>query len=293
MDRPICLLLTLTALLGTGCATTLSTLDTARTTPVGKVRCDVGRGIHLPIGSIVKGAVAAGAGVAQSIKSQKATISPEDAEKLYEAGLATALNLPSDNLEFMIRTGLMEDLDVGLRYSITALRLDLKLRFFHVGVDDVTKNHNLSIGLGVSKYLFNNPVFEALEYLKIDGFSRWDVEVPLLYSWEYKSYFAFYGGFKYIYTSFELDQNLYGIQKHVSNMANIAPITDSVRSDMHLFGGTIGLAGGAKNIWVYTELTAGYTYLRPTLYSFVDGKSRRRNLDGFSLYPAIGVVWRI
>ncbi len=279
--------------LGTGCATTLSTLDTARPTPVGKVRFDVGRGVHLPVGSIVKGAAAATSGAVQSIRAGKATISPEDAERLYEAGLATAINLPSDNLEFMVRTGLMEDVDVGLRYSVTALRLDLKYRFFHAGVDDLGKNHNLSIGVGVSKYLFNNPVFEALEYVKIDDFSRWDVEVPLLYSWEYKSYFAFYGGFKYIFTSFELDPNLYEIQKHVSNMANIAPLTDSVRSSMHLFGGTIGLAGGWKHVWIYTELTAGYTYLRPSLYSFVDGKSRQRNLDGFSVYPAIGVVWRI
>ena len=37
----------------------------------------------------------------------------------------------------------------------------------------------------------------------------------------------------------------------------------------------------------------GYTYLRPSLYSFTDGRTKPRNLDGFSVYPAIGIVVKI
>ncbi|MBI5543958.1 MAG: hypothetical protein HY901_08735 [Deltaproteobacteria bacterium] len=279
--------------LGTGCATTLSTMDTARTVRPGHVQIHGAYGLHLPVGSMVKGAVATGEAVADSIESGQVAISPEQAQQLYEAGIATALTPPSTQWEMAVRTGLFENLDVGLRYSTNALRLDLKFRFLHLGVDDEGKSHHMSIGLGASRYLFNNPVFEVLDYLELSDFSRWDLEVPLLYSWEYRRYFVFYTGLKYIYSSLELDENLYEIQKHVTNMADIAPITDHVRSSMHLFGGTVGLGGGWKYVWVYTELTMGYTRLRPHLYSFVDGKTKQRNLDGFSIYPAIGIVVKI
>lgn len=279
--------------LATGCATTMSTMDTARTVKPGHVQFHAAYGFHLPVGTIAKGVIAGGEAVAESIECGQAQISPQQAERLYEAGVAMALNPPSAQYEMAIRTGVFNDLDVGLRYSSNALRLDTKLRFLHKGVDDTGKSHHLSIGFGASKYLFNNAVFEALEYVKLDNFSRWDFEVPLLYSWEYRRFFVFYTGLKYTYSMFELDENLYEIQKHVANMADLPPITDRVRSGMHMFGGTIGLGGGYKWIWIYTELSMAYVHLRPSLYSFADGKTKERNLDGFSIYPAIGIVVKI
>ncbi|MBI5546743.1 MAG: hypothetical protein HY901_22905 [Deltaproteobacteria bacterium] len=278
---------------GSGCATTLSTFDTARPTPVKHVRLNVGYGLHLPVGSMVKGVVAAGEAVAESIEKERATLSEEQAEKLYEACVATALTPPSTQWEIMARTGLFRDMDVGLRYSTNALRLDLKYRFFHMGVDDEGKSHHLSIGLSGAYYLFSNPLFEILDYIQLADFSRWDLEVPLLYSWEYRRYFALYLGAKYMYTSFELDSNLHRIQQYVTRLAEMPPITDQISSSMHYFGGVLGLGGGYKWVFVYTELSMGYTRLRPRLYSFVDGATQERNMDGFAVYPAVGLVVKI
>jgi hypothetical protein len=44
-----------------------------------------------------------------------------------------------------------------------------------------------------------------------------------------------------------------------------------------------GVAVGYKRVFLMLELNAGYTFLRPVLFG------ERRNLDGFSLYPAIGL----
>lgn len=280
-------------LAGPGCAMTMTTMDTARTTPVKHVRGNVGPGLFVPVGSIANGVIAAGKAVAGSLKNGQATLTNEEAEQLYEAALATALTPPAYQWEFQLRTGLSENVDAGVRYTGNQLRLDVKYRFYHAGLDDEGKSTHMSIGLGVSKFLFSNVVFEVLDYAKLGDFSRWDFEVPLLYSWEYRRYFVFYGGPKYIYTRFSMDENLYEIQKHVTGKADMPPITDSVDSSMHLFGGTIGLGGGWKYVWVYTELNAGYTLLRPSIYSFVDGQVKRRKLDGFAIQPAIGIVWKI
>lgn len=286
-------LLAAALLLGPGCAMTMTTMDTARTTPVKEVRCNVGPGLFLPVGSMVKGVIATGKTVAEAIDKGEATISEKNAQDLYDAALAVALTQPSYQWEFMLRTGLMENADVGLRYTGNALRLDLKYRFFHAGDEETGKSNHLSIGVGASKYFFNNGVFKALDYVDLNDFSRWDIEVPLLYTWDYRRSFIFYGGAKYIYTSFSMDENLYEIQKHVQSAADLPPIIDTVRSTMHTFGGTIGLGGGWKRVWIFTELNMGYTRLRPTLYSFIDKQQKKRNLDGFAIQPAIGVVWRI
>ena len=55
----------------------------------------------------------------------------------------------------------------------------------------------------------------------------------------------------------------------------------------HFFGSSVGIAAGYKYVWLMLELTAGYTYCRPTVFG------RERNIGGLTLYPAIGLQVKI
>jgi hypothetical protein len=278
------------ALFASGCATTLSTMDTPRTTPPGHVQMNVAYGLHLPAGPIGK-VFSTGEEVGKKLANHE-DLAPADAESLYEAALAWAIMPPQAVWETSVRTGILDNWDVGLRYSSTALRLDTKLRFFKDG-DELTRIQQASIGLGASKYLFSNTVFDLLDYVQLDDFSRWDVEVPLLYSFEYRRSFVLYFGAKYVYSRFSLDENLYELQQAVAEYADADPITDRISSNMHFFGSVFGLGGGWKHVYLFTELSWGYTYCRPRVYSFLTNDLKERNLGGLTLYPAIGLVVRI
>jgi hypothetical protein len=287
MCKPI---VALVALLSTGCATTYSTMDTARTTPRGHVQFNYARGIFLPLGPSTDLLSATG-GMIKNALDDKEVLTHEEAQHLYDFALGLALQPPAWVDEFQLRTGVAENLDVGLRYSVTQLRLDAKARFFHSEAGH--KSQHASIGLGASKYLFNNPLFEWLDYVKLSDFSRWDLEVPLLYSFEYRDSFMLYCGAKYVYTRFSIDQDLFEIQRRVSDLADQPAIVESIDANMHFFGSVFGLGGGYKHVFFFTELNYGYVYLRPEMYSFIDKQRKQRNLGGLTLHPAIGILVRI
>lgn len=285
----------LASLFLSACATTLSTMDTARPTPVGHVRANAAMGIYLPA-SPISTAMDAGKQALEKLHSNGSVkVTPQEAGDIYEAAVALALMPPSVLQEFMVRTGVLEDMDVGLRVATTALRLDAKYRFFE-SVDGSTSRH-ASVGFGVSKYLFKGPVFDTLDflkdYVKFNDFSRWDFEVPVLYTYEKGEWFTFYAGAKYILSLFSFDQNLFELQRRVSQDASLPPMTEHRRTNMHFFGGVAGAGLGYKYVFVFAELNAGYTYARPSLYSFVDGETRERNLGGATLYPSLGLVLKI
>jgi hypothetical protein len=283
--------LALVPVLGTGCATTLATMDTALPTKVKHVRFDYGYGYYIPTGPFYK-IIQAGIGVASNLRDGATTLSPEDAQRLYDAGLGLALMPPSAVWEVMLRTGIAEDADIGLKWASTSLRADVKWRFWHAGEQDVGRAHNASIGLGVSRYMFGNPVFEVLDYVKMGDFSRWDFDVPLLYSWHVKEAFTLYTGAKYIYTRFSMDENLYKLQQLVGDFGG-PEMTDKITSNMHYGGALIGMMGGYKYAWINLELNVGYVYARPVVYSFVDKAQRPRNVGGVTLFPNIGFVVKI
>lgn len=288
MRRPAALFATL--LLG-GCATTLSTMDTARTTPVKHVRANAAVGLYLPAGPLYD-LVTTGVDAAKAARSGEQILDAAQAEKVYVAAVAVALMPPAPVQEAMIRTGILDDLDLGLRLATTSLRLDAKYRFFHRG-DDLGVSHHASVGLGGSRYLFSSPVFQALDLVEISDFSRWDLEIPLLYSLEARDILALYVGAKYVLTSFSLDGNLYGMQNLLASTMILPALTDRIDSRMHFFGGVLGLGAGYRYVFLFAEIGAGYLHARPRFYGFVENRVKEHDVGGVTLYPSVGLVVRI
>jgi hypothetical protein len=284
----------LVLVLGAGCASNLSTLQTARPLAPGQVQVSLGAGAFLPVGNlldVVDIGIDQGKQLKRDIENgESVNLSEADQQRLLTAGTALAVAPPGIVNELMIRAGVAENLDLGLRYSGISLRLDAKYRFLHRGSPEKTAEHarrsfDMALGLGVSRHFFKSPALDVLKVVEIKDFSRYDVEVPLYISWDVGDIFKLYAAPKYIFGRTTLDQALinYAEQgKPVTGFDASLP----ARVSSHFAGSTLGLSLGYKYIHLYAELTGGYTFCEPQLFG------AKRDLGGATFYPAVGLAFR-
>src|SRR5581483_11011578 len=175
----------------TGCATNLAQMQTARTLKPGELRVSGGFGAYIPATQLgnfaVEGASAGVQSAQQALNHQQVQLSDDQKRTLALTSLALATMPPSLGAQIDARIGVIDRLDVGLRYSIDSVRADAKLNFYHDGVDDPEdglprKSKDIAIGIAFSGQLFKPGVSDIMGQVQLDHFSRWDVEVPLYVS---------------------------------------------------------------------------------------------------------------
>jgi len=279
----------------TGCASTLSSLQTAKPLAPGQFQVSGGMGVFVPAGqltTVAEQGIKQGRAVYDAIQQNESyALSEEDAVTLLTAGAALAVGPPGTNNELMVRAGLVENVDVGLRLTPGSVRLDGKWRLAHGGNESpVLREHertslDVAVGLGVSRHLFKSPVLDVLELVKIDDFSRHDVEVPLYLSFDVGDIFKAYAVPKYVFSRTTLDEKLVDFSQDGKNLSGF-DVALPVRVNSHFAGATLGVALGYKYVHLYAELTAGYTHCRPSFFG------QERDLGGVTLYPAIGLAVR-
>ncbi|MBF5040951.1 hypothetical protein FGE12_01005 [Aggregicoccus sp. 17bor-14] len=286
---PLLVLLTLAS----GCASTLSTLQTAVPLERGQVQVSAGLGAYAPLGTILD-VGKLGKDQARRIKDhlvngEDYSLTEEDQQALLGAGIALAVEPPGVNYEFMARTGVARNLDAGIRYSSTSLRLDAKYRLLHGGEESPELNRlartskDLAIGLAVSKQVFSGPLVEALSFVHLDDFSRWDVEVPVYASFDVGDAFKVYAAPKYVYSHTTIEQTLQQAEEQAGKIVNL-PGTVPSKVTGHFWGSTFGVAVGYRYVHLFAELTGGYTSSKANVLG------RERNLGGVTLYPAFGLA---
>jgi hypothetical protein len=294
----------------TGCATTLTTFQSARPVEKGHLQITGGTGYYVNLGGagkVVGQAIKQVPRIVEAVdKNEQYQVSEEDQQDLLTAGIALAVMPPlAQGTEISIRAGVVDDFDVGFRYSVNALRLDAKYRFSHSG-DEIPSptNYRLwgkdsapaekpeykpgarsldaAIGIGVSKYLFTNPVFDVLEFVRLGDFSRWDIEVPLYLSFDFGDIFKLYAAPKYVYSHTTFDEKLVSYSEQATNVSGL-DLTLPASVDTHFIGASGGIAIGYRYVHLMLELTSGYTICKPYVFG------RPRDLSGVTLYPAAGV----
>lgn len=280
--------------LATGCASTLSTMQTARPLPPGQFQVSYAAGAFVPAGQLI---TVVDTGIDEGKRARDAhaqgipyQMSAESQEKLFAAGVALAVAPPGVNNELMLRAGVVDELELGLRYSGISLRLDAKYRLLHGGDPDTGttvrgRSYDLALGVGVARHLFKSKVLDALEVMEVKDFSRYDVEVPLYLSADWSDVFKVYGAPKYVYSRTSLDQKLVDFAAEASSATGLDTTLPS-RVSSHFVGSTVGVALGYKYVHVYAELTGGYTFLKPRIFG------SERDLGGVTLYPTVGIGLR-
>ena len=281
-------------LLAPGCASSLTTLQTARPLTRGQVQASGAMGGFIPVGSLGRlfgQGLAQGRAIGAAIGTgQPYHLSRADAESLLETGLALAVAPPGTAQELMVRAGVLpaSTLDLGLRLSSTSLRLDGKLRLAHGG--DAVRPHqgtsyDVALGLGLSRHLFRNPTAQALALVRLDDFSRWDLEVPLYLSVDWGDVFKLYAAPKYIYSRTSFGARLEAGAREGQEVTGF-DLSVPARVSSHFYGASLGFALGFRWVHVYAELTAGYVACRPVILG------APRDLGGAALYPALGLAFK-
>jgi hypothetical protein len=201
------------------------------------------------------------------------------------AAIGLGLSAPGATPDLMLRVGVIKNLDLGLRWSSLAVHGDAKYRFLTTrdpSAEEAEKDPNVdrgfqgAVSLGISKSLFSGIVFDALDYLQIGDYSRWNIEVPVIFGARLGSFGHYWFGPKYVFSTYSLDASL----------KNVGVVPESSGTIHHLaaFGG-IGV--GYKVIFVFLELTIAEMFAKPEILG------QPTDLGGVVIVPAGGLMLRL
>ena len=115
------------ALLVTGCAPALSTLQPATVVPHKHVHGVVGYGISVPVGGLARSVGEAKDAVERAENGDPLT--DEERDRLIETSIGLALNPPSFGNEFQLGYGLLKNVELDVRYAVSSWRLGARYQF--------------------------------------------------------------------------------------------------------------------------------------------------------------------
>lgn len=280
--RPITFFLGLAApaaaALSTGCAPALSTFQPAHVAPKHHVQAEVGMDISVPTGTIID-AIDTGVSTAIVAAEGKRELTEEEIERLYRAGTSLTLNPPSVTPHVGVAFTVVDNLEVGLRYATSSLRLAGRYQFLKKqdhGVD-------ATVGLGVGYFLFGLPL-SGLPVLNLDDFSRFQLDVPLLFG-THGTWYRVWGGPRFMYTHFGTELNLEIPDTYGFGKIELA----SVSGNGFYVGGQGGVAVGYKYVFLGFELTLVELIMRGR-FEVLNKPVRDLDVDSFIVYPTIGLM---
>lgn len=272
------LTLTLLGALSTGCAPALSTMQPAHVAEKGHFQAEVGMDIAIPTGTIVS-AIDGGIALAETAESQ--TITDEQRKRIFDAGSALALNPPTPVQHIGLAYTILDNWEVDLRYSVSAIRLGTRYQIFQ----DKKHKIDLTIGAGVSRYVLEFPVNDFIGILELEDYERWQFDFPIQIG-KHGDWYRVWGGPRIMLTTFGTSLTL------------TLPARSGQPSEVELasfsgtgayIGGQAGAALGYKYVFVAFELTLAQLFSGGDLNAFGQ-EALKVDLDSFLVYPAVGLL---
>lgn len=271
----------LAALLSTACSTSVTSLQTGRALEPGQVQ--ITAAASLPVStSAISGALdsvdALEGELEDAATSDDTAIDAETQRQLNESALALLLFQPSPVMEINGRVGVVPMLDVGLRYSARQVKGDLKYQIW-----DSPDGHAAGISLGYSYHLsiapsFLESAFDLLEYVKLNDYSRHDLDLNLIWSKDWGEWLSLYGGLRYLISFISLDADLEKVQSELGLERT------SLSNRLHMVGVTGGAMLGYKYLFLHLELSVLNAEYAPTILG------EQVDLGGVVVSPAIGLT---
>jgi hypothetical protein len=289
LSRLGCVAAVLVTLASAGCSTTLSTLQPAEPMRPGHVQANAAVDVNVPASRIVD-AIDVVADLGKRYVSDPGyRPSDEEQRQALAAGVGLAVSAPGVSPDVMLRVGVLKHLDVGVRWSGVAAHADAKYRFFatkdasaadeqavdRVG-DGPDRGFQGAVSLGVSKDIYSGFAFEALEYLKVVHYSRWNIELPVIFGARLGRFGHYWFGPKYVLSTYSIGASLKNIG-----------IVPSASGAIHHLGAFGGVGVGYKVVFVFFELTIMEMFAEPEIFG------RRTDLGGIVAAPAGGLMLRL
>jgi hypothetical protein len=265
------------ALLAGACATSLSTFQPAHVPRPGGFQAAAGQDVSIPTGTIRR---AIDAGQALERAARERALGPEEQLDLLEAGMQIALDPPALVSHASLAYAPVTNLELGLRYTSGAWRLGGRYQLWRQdrhGLD-------LSAGLGLQRFAYDFPLQDLLDYVRIDGFERWNLDLPLLLG-KQSAHHRLWGGAKLLLSSFDA-----GLSQDLPSGAGGDPQRVVARASGRAL--TVALQGGAavgfRHVFLGVELTLARVFAEASLE--VQDARRTADLGGFVVYPGLALM---
>lgn len=259
-----------------GCASPMSTLQTARTTPKGSVDAYIGMGANVStslIGSLSDlGKDASDKAKGQIDQGQTPNLTQEDRENIIGAAISYGLFGPAPVAEFGLRYGLLDRWDVGAAYTSAGFKLETKFMFLSQREDGL----DLSLGVAGQRQTYEPPVPGFLKDLfQLEDIKRTNIAFHLLAGQHFGRGAFVYGGPKVVYTNLEL-----GFIEQISDATENSIVVDD---SFIMAGGVVGGGLGWKYVFFMLELNALYYNYESTILETPVAVS------GIDFYPAVAL----
>ena len=215
--------------------------------------------------------------------AKKRELTDAEVQQIYKAGTATILNGPGTTTHIGVGFTVVDNLEVSLRYATSSLRLGSRYQFLQKekhGVD-------ATVGLGLGYYAFAIPFGDILDpILKLEDFTRFQVDVPLLFGTR-GSWYRLWGGPRFMYTRFGTELNLDilpipGVSAGKKELASFA-------GNGFYVGAQGGVAIGYKYVFLAFELTVVRLFMNGEL-EVLQKPVTSFDLSSNIVYPALGLM---
>lgn len=278
------------AYFSTACAPALSTLHPATITPHKHVDGGAAYGVSAPIAGIGR---TVGTAKDNAERTQDGEpLSDDDRDQIIATSLGLALNPPSFGSQYRVAYGIAPDFEVDVRYALSAWRIGARYQMIKPGYPADLAG---SVGLGVSRYVFSFgvPSYLPEEIVKVDDFTRYDIDVPVLFGASH-DVFHLWGGPKLVASFMSAGVDVC-TEYDTTDRECTERTTASMDGRAFYLAGQGGAALGYKYVWLAVELTAAYVDVeaRGKLKTGTIDENRTFHFNDVILYPVVGLIIRI
>lgn len=264
----------------------MTNLTSAHTLEPGEVQMNVNGQLNLNT-TIVRQGVESISAVKSDFESvpEGETVSEETLREAIDLAVAYQLFRPTLVPEAALRVGLsdapLEGLDAGIRYNGRSPKGDLKLQYWNS--EDGVFAGSIQTGVG---YQFS-PAPSAIEYVTMTEWKRLDFDVMAPLGLRHEEIFRAWVAPRFIYSRVWTSPKLSEFaRKRAPEEAKQA--RRDLFSNESLYYGGLNFGGmiGYKHVFLAAELNVMRVVFRPKILD------ERRDLSGYTITPAIGLVGR-
>jgi hypothetical protein len=202
-----------------------------------------------------------------------------DAQKwqVFDAGVNLLLEGATVGADLALTYTPLDRFEVGLRYAGGAWRVGSRYQL----LDHLSAPFDLTVGVGLSRFAYELPLSDEIPGLSIDGFSRWQVDIPILVGTS-RDWFRVWAGPKLLFTSFSTQLRL-----KLPNDAVVARFD----GDASFVGAQGGFALGYRRLFVAFELTLAEGFGSAHLTApALSPPTHDSTLSSFVVFPAISLL---
>jgi hypothetical protein len=236
------------------------------------VQAEFGTDLSLSTGAINK---VIDASVALDDASNTRTLTDEEKRKMLEGGANLGMNPPAIVPHFGVAYTPWRFWEFGMRLATSGWRLAGRRQL----LEQVESGVDLSVGFGFGGALFDPPIGRVLDKLRVESFSRWNVDVPVAIG-RHGSWYRWWGGPRFVYSATS--------QEMILSLPNEIEVRGQVVGHALYVGGHAGAALGYRSVFIGPELTL-VKLIGSADVSVLD-TTTRVSIDAFVIYPAFAVM---